>query len=141
MIACATKGKKGEGYILSNCFVTIRELFDSIHKYAESPEVKIMLPIPLARFMARIAEAASKITGKPAILTTFSIHNLARNNDFDCSKAVRDLGYKCRPFDETIRDTVEWLISEGKIEASYENIGRGDLKLGVLRLSAEENRA
>jgi dihydroflavonol-4-reductase len=49
------------------------------------------------------------------MFTTYSVYNLARNNDFDCSKAMRELGYQCRPFEETIRDTVEWLEAEGKI--------------------------
>jgi dihydroflavonol-4-reductase len=44
----------------------------------------------------------------------FGLH-LARNNDFDCSKATMELGYQCRPFEETIRDTVHWLETEGKI--------------------------
>ena len=57
---------------------------------------------------------------RPAMLTTFSVYNLARNNDFDCSKATQELGFACRPFDETIRDTVKWLIAEGKIEGTIE---------------------
>ena len=52
-----------------------------------------MLPVSAARFAARISEAAGKITKKPTLLTTFTIYNLARNNDFDCSKAMRELGY------------------------------------------------
>jgi dihydroflavonol-4-reductase len=30
VIPCAKYGRKGEGYIVSNCFVTIRELFQLI---------------------------------------------------------------------------------------------------------------
>ena len=44
---------------------------------------------------------------------------LNRNNDFDCSKAKRELGFCCRPFSESIRDTVEWLGKE--IYGSVEN--------------------
>lgn len=41
---------------------------------------------------------------------------LNRNNDFDCSKAERKLGFRCRPFSESIRDTVVWLHEEGFID-------------------------
>jgi dihydroflavonol-4-reductase len=117
VIACAEKGRKGEGYIMSNCFVTIRDIFRLIHQYAGTPEVKVVLSLPAARFMAFFAEMAARITKKTAKLTRFSIYNLARNNNFDCSKAMMELGYQCRPFEETIRDTVEWLKTEGKIPA------------------------
>ena len=116
VIACALKGKKGHGYIMSNTTVTLRELFYAVHKYTGGREIKLMLPLPAARCIARIAETVSKITKKPTLLTTFTIYNLARNNDFDCSKAMRELGYSCRPFEETIRDTVQWLITEGRLE-------------------------
>jgi dihydroflavonol-4-reductase len=57
----------------------------------------------------------SKITGKPAMLTDFAIYNLSRNNNFSYEKAARELGYKVRPFEETIADEVKWLKEEGKI--------------------------
>jgi dihydroflavonol-4-reductase len=115
VIACAEKGRKGEGYIMSNSFVTIRDLFSLISKLTGSPEVKIILPIPLAKFVAFISETIARLKKKTTMFTTYSVYNLARNNDFECSKAMRELGYLCRPFEETIRDTVEWLQAEGKI--------------------------
>lgn len=116
VIACALQGEKGAGYIMSGETVTIRALFDAVRRYAGGRKVRLMLPIPVARFLAHIAGVVSKITKKPTLLTTFILYNLARNNDFDCSKAARELGFSCRPFDETVRDTVQWLVDEGKIE-------------------------
>jgi dihydroflavonol-4-reductase len=117
VIACAEKGRKGEGYIMSNSFVTIRELFRLISKLTGSPEVKIILPIPLAKFIAFISGTMARLRKKTTMFTTYSVYNLARNNNFDCSKAMMELGYQCRPFEETIRDTVRWLEREGKVSA------------------------
>lgn len=115
VIACAAEGKRGSGYIMSGVTVTIHELFEAVRRYAGGPKVRLMLPIPVARLLARAASVISKITKRPALLTTFVVYNLSRNNAFDCSKAVRELGFSCRPFDETVRGTVQWLIAEGKI--------------------------
>jgi dihydroflavonol-4-reductase len=117
VIACAEKGRKGEGYIMSNSFVTIQDIFSLIHRFSGAPEVKVILPLPIARLIAFLGELVARITKKPPMLTTFSIYNLARNNNFDCSRAARELGFTCRPFEETIRDTVKWLQAEGKINA------------------------
>ena len=48
---------------------------------------------------------------------------LNRNNEFDCSKAERELGFRCRPFSESIRDIVTWLRKEGFVEEDQKNIG------------------
>lgn len=49
------------------------------------------------------------------MMTTFSVYNLARNNNFDYSKAKEELGYRTRSYQETIHDEVEWLKKEGLI--------------------------
>ena len=48
-------------------------------------------------------------------MTTFSVYNLARNNEFDYSKAKKELGYVTRSYAETIHDEVEWLKEKGLI--------------------------
>jgi len=117
VIACAEKGGKGEGYIMSNDLVTIREMFQLIARYTGTKEVKMILPVWAAKALAAVMKIQSKLTGKPALLTSFAIYNLARNNNFSSEKAIRELGYKTRPFEETIEDTVAWLREERKIPA------------------------
>ena len=48
-------------------------------------------------------------TGEMPMMTTFSVYNLKRNNQFDYSKAQRELGYTTRPLEETLRDQIKWL--------------------------------
>ena len=84
-------------------------------KEASCKPIKSFLPIKVANLIASILERQALKTGKEPLMTTFSVYNLARNNDFDYSKAVKDLGYKTRPYEETIRDEVSWLKNEGKI--------------------------
>ena len=61
---------------------------------------------------------ASKFTGKDPLLSEFNIYMLNRNNEYDCSKAERELGFHCRPFSESIRDTVAWLREEEFLSAA-----------------------
>ncbi len=51
-------------------------------------------------------------------MTSFAVYNLDRNNQFDYSKAERELGYHTRPYEETLRDEARWLAAEGYIENS-----------------------
>ncbi len=60
-------------------------------------------------------EKQAKKKGTKPLMTRFSVYNLARNNRFDSSKAVRELGYSTRTYQETIHDEIQWLKSMGKI--------------------------
>ena len=108
-IAAADKGRIGEGYILGNEVISFRALSRTLSKVLGCKSIKFFLPIALAeRIAARMERRAAK-NGVAPILTTFSVYNLKRNNQFDYSKAISELGYKVRPIEETIRDQAEWL--------------------------------
>lgn len=115
VIACCDKGRKGECYIMSNSLVSMQEMFNIINDAAGLDYHPSILSKGRAHAAAKLLAVGSKLTGKKPLLTDFAIYNLARNNDFDCSKAEAELGFACRPFVDTIRDEVAWLKEEGKI--------------------------
>ena len=65
-----------------------------------------------------VADRFTEKTGKKPLMTTFSVYNLARNNEFDCTKARTELGYTTRSYEETIHDEVQWMIAEGLIDGT-----------------------
>lgn len=117
-IMAADKGRKGECYILGNEEVTLKELCRMLHDDLGCRPVRFYLPLGIAGFIAKRMEKKAKKTGKQPIMTSFSVYNLARNNAFDYSKAKKELGYKTRPYAETLHDEAQWLKREGKIKAT-----------------------
>lgn len=115
VISCCSKGRKGEGYILGNKTVTMKDLFDEVADVYNSKRITTILTMGQAKVLAVIAEAVGKVTKKTTPLTRFTIYNLCRNNNFCSEKAFQELNFQCRPFSETIRDEVHWLRAEGKI--------------------------
>lgn len=115
-IACAHHGKPGEGYIMSNEEVSMREMFQLISRYSGAPEVKTILPELVAKLIGHLCDAFGTLTGKTMPLTSFSVYNMTRNNAFSCAKARRELRFHTRAFEDTIRDSVRWLAEEGKIK-------------------------
>lgn len=114
VIACTEQGRKGEGYILSNEMVTMRRMFDLISEVSGAPRVETVLTPEQMQAMPQNSFAQSE--GGPNLeALKFEIYNLTRNNQFSSDKARQELDFRTRPFKETIADTVEWLLSEGKI--------------------------
>ncbi len=117
-IAAIDKGRIGECYILANRTVTLKEMCDMLHAECNAKKIKFYLPLDLADKIAQGLEKQAKKTGKMPLMTTFSVYNLARNNEFDCIKAKTELGYTTRSYEETIHDEVQWMIAEGLIDGT-----------------------
>ena len=117
-IAAVDKGRIGECYILANKTVTLKEMCDMLHAECNAKQIKFYLPLDLADKIAAGLEKQAEKTGKMPLMTTFSVYNLARNNEFDYSKAETELGYTTRSYQETIHDEVQWMIAEGLIDGT-----------------------
>ena len=117
-ITAVDKGRIGECYILANKTVTLKEMCDMLHAECNAKKIKFYLPLDLADKIAAGLEKQAEKTGKMPLMTTFSVYNLARNNEFDCTKAKTELGYTTRSYEETIHDEVQWMIAEGLIDGS-----------------------
>jgi dihydroflavonol-4-reductase len=114
-IAAADKGRVGEGYILGNDVIRFKTLNKIIAQEAGCKPIKFFLPISIAERIAKRMERRAAKSGDVPMMTTFSVYNLKRNNQFDCSKAEQELGYTTRPIVETLRDQIAWLKGNGLI--------------------------
>lgn len=114
-ISAADKGRVGEGYILGNDVLRFKTLNKIIAQEAGCKPIKFFLPISIAERIAKQMEKRAAKRGDVPMMTTFSVYNLKRNNQFDCSKAEQELGYTTRPIVDTLRDQIAWLRSNGLI--------------------------
>ena len=114
-IAAADKGKAGECYILANEPVSFRDFSRMVSDEAGCKKVGMFLPIWAANMMGGMMEKQAKKKGVKPMMTKFSVYNLARNNKFDSTKAIRELGYSTRSYRDTIHDEIQWLKETGKI--------------------------
>ena len=108
-IAAADKGQIGEGYILGNEVIRFKTLNKILVKESGCKPIKFFLPIFIAERIAKKMEKKAAKKGEMPIMTTFSVYNLKRNNQFDYSKAIKELGYATRPIEETLKDQIKWL--------------------------------
>lgn len=114
-IAAADKGRIGEGYILGNDVIRFKTLSKILVQESGCKPIMFFLPIFLAEMIARHLEKKAAKTGEMPMMTTFSVYNLKRNNQFDYSKAKKELGYTTRPIEVTLKDQIKWLKDNGLI--------------------------
>ena len=114
VIAATERGKKGECYILSNRYVAVPELLNTLSRITGGRKIRTYLPMWFAKLTAPLAELYYKIRNESPLFTAYSLSVLTSNARFTCAKAKRDLGYKARDINVTLRDTVSFLTTERK---------------------------
>lgn len=115
IIAATELGKKGASYILGNESCTLRKFAQLVSETAGTKPMKRFIPCGVARVMAKVSEWYCRRSGKKSLLTTYTVDTLAQSTDYCSDKARRELGFTCRPYTETIRDTVNYLRYAGLI--------------------------
>ena len=101
IIMACDKGKKGECYIMSGEFVSIKKLADLVCDVVGKKRIKVVLPIMIAKIVAPFYEM-------------YYLYTLSSNSNFSNEKAKRDLGFVTRDITDTVRDMVMWILGDFK---------------------------
>lgn len=118
VIKAAQKGKSGECYILSNRFVSLKELFTELSRAANQKRPKFFLPAWIAKCAAPFAQLHYKCWKKTPVFTPYAMYTLTSNGNFSHEKASRDFGYHPRPLRQTVRDMILQIKRNDKNSAS-----------------------
>jgi nucleoside-diphosphate-sugar epimerase len=105
------RGRTGERYILTNDDGNLshREFFARVGSVTGKPRRQLHLPKDLARPLLRAGTALRL----PLPLDADELASSSRWWFYTAAKARRELGFETRPLDDTIRDTANWLLTDG----------------------------
>ena len=115
-LRAAARGKPGERYVLGGHDLTWSELVERVAEISGMRYPLWVLP-PESAALAQLA----RTIGLPTPVAPEGITLMALNWQYSSAKAKRELGYRSRPLDETLRDTIDWyleLIEAGVLDDS-----------------------
>ena len=102
-LLAAERGLPGERYVLGGHDATWVELLERVAELSGVHHPLMVLP-PAAGSAARAAEALRL----PSPVAAEGIVLMAQSWSYSSAKAKRELGYRTRSLDRTLRDTIEW---------------------------------
>ena len=109
VISASEKNNRGECYILSNRYVTIKELADVICDIIGRKKIKIVLPIFVAKIIAPFFEQYYNLKKQTPLFTRYSLYTLSSNSNFCNKKAKKELNFINKNITDTIIDTIQWI--------------------------------
>jgi dihydroflavonol-4-reductase len=110
----AERGRPGERYVLGGHDVRWVELLERVAELSGVHHPLVVLPTS-AGAVARAMESL----GLPALVSAEGIELMAQNWRYSSAKARRELGYRARPLDRTLKETIDWyreLIDAGTLD-------------------------
>lgn len=114
-IAAIEKGKNGERYLLSGHWKTLKQISDLVSRITDLPSPrKFTCPHWLAQIGLPFINLYCSVYEKEPLYTQDSLYTLRTSHkNISHKKATEELGFKPRPFEETLRDTLHWFQDQG----------------------------
>jgi dihydroflavonol-4-reductase len=107
-IKAADLGKKGEKYIISGNYCSLKDLSYMISKLSGC-KIPYLVPISLARLACPFFRAYAAVTKKEPLYTNQSLDLLVSSpENISCDKARKELRYEPRSLELTLTDTFNW---------------------------------
>ncbi len=113
-IVSTERGEKGERYILSGHWKTLRELAELIYEIRGERYKKLTCSPGLARVGLPFLKLYCRLNSTQPLYTKDSLKILeTSHSQVSCEKARKQLGFNPRPIEETLRDTFDWYGENG----------------------------
>ncbi len=107
-LAAFDRGRPGQRYILGGENLTYRQIFTTIADVLRRPTPRFAVPYPAAMAAARLIEAGSRISGRPARLSVEAVRAGYLKLFYSSAKAERELGLPRLPFRRAVEEAADW---------------------------------
>lgn len=107
----AERGRDGERYIVSDRYMSVRELHEIAATAVGRRSPRIGIPMSALRAGARVNDAAARLLGRDLPFAHAGIRMAELMSPLDHSKATRELGWTPEPVEESIRKAAVWFAS------------------------------
>jgi dihydroflavonol-4-reductase len=108
LILAAEKGRNGERYIISERYLSARELYDTAADVAGVKRPRFGIPLPVMYLLGYVGDLAVRVLGRDLPLRSLSVRLMHIMSPMDHGKAERELGWHPRPIHDSIRDAVDF---------------------------------
>jgi len=114
IVNALTMGRPGENYLLSGKWYSFGQLVKLISKASGKKIKAVSLPIIFGKIGLPVIKVMASLGKTEPLYTNEALEAIfAGNRKISSAKAIEELGYSIRPFEETIADTFKWFQQNG----------------------------
>ncbi|TPG33084.1 NAD-dependent epimerase/dehydratase family protein [Mycolicibacterium hodleri] len=113
MVLAADRGRVGERYIVSDRYLSTREVHEIAAEEVGGSKPRIGLPLRLLSVAAHGNDLAARLLKRDLPFAAVGIKMAELMSPLDHSKATRELGWEPKPVEESIRKAAEFFAANG----------------------------
>ncbi|MCC6333728.1 MAG: NAD-dependent epimerase/dehydratase family protein [Myxococcales bacterium] len=113
-IAAIERGRSGEAYLLSECFLSVKELCGAVAKAAGVRPPAVVLPLFIAQAFSWPMLLWEYLTKRRALMTPYALHTLTCRFQVPAKKAREELGFTPRRTEDSVADAWTWLSTHSR---------------------------
>jgi dihydroflavonol-4-reductase len=106
MILAADKGRVGERYIISDRFISARELYGTAADAGGVKRARVGVPLKAVYAAGLLGDIASKVLRRDVPLSTLMVRLMHIMSPMDHGKASRELGWQPEPIHDSVRKAI-----------------------------------
>jgi dihydroflavonol-4-reductase len=114
-LLAAERGTSGRRYVLNGATLGSLEALKIVSELSGVRDRVRMIPPPVARAAAALAEGAYRLRGKTSSVCRARVRTILHGHQYDGSRATRELGLEYTPVADTFARTIEWAVAEGLV--------------------------
>jgi dihydroflavonol-4-reductase len=111
MLLAADRGRDGHRYIISDRYMSTRELHDIAARAVGRRPPRIGIPLPVLRIGARLNDLAARLLRRDLPFAYVGIRMAELMSPLDHGKAERELGWAPEPVEESIRKAARFFAA------------------------------
>lgn len=111
MVRCAASAEHGSRYLVAGEFRTLAEVLRTLERASGIRGPRFKPPYFLLLLFAFFEELRVRLFGGPLLVSVAAIRLMHQRHTVSSAKAMRELGVRFRPFEETARDVIAWARS------------------------------
>lgn len=113
MITCSQRAPHAARYIVGGESLTLEQVLRSLEQITGVRGPRLRLPFAMVLAFAWFEELRARLTNGPLLVSREGVKLMRSRHTVSSARAQRELGVSFRPFDETLRDVVQWYEQQG----------------------------
>jgi dihydroflavonol-4-reductase len=117
ILAAVVKGRVGRRYILGGHRMSYLEAWRVMAHVAGRMQPLGLAPRPCVRLAGWVGDLKAALTGREGPMNSAATRTSMLAHNYSCQRAIDELGYRFRPFEDTVQDAWDWFVARGYAKA------------------------
>jgi dihydroflavonol-4-reductase len=112
-VAAMERAEPGRSYLVVARTIPSCEWDDMVARLTGLPGASVVIPSSIAMTMAYLVEIIARVTHTVPEFNRNQVRHIVQRQQYDCSRAKRELGITFTPIEIALRDAILWYVENG----------------------------